>query len=88
MTRRERHIRILDNFGGLRSASGSRRVGAKLDHLLYRHGLKLLTDEAVEMLASAVWNSYRRTQRMNREYRESLRARDERAERPAGHGNA
>jgi hypothetical protein len=65
MTRRDRHVRILHNFGGLRSLTGSRTVAAQLDHLLYQYGLELLTDEAVEILTRAVWRSHRRAQRMN-----------------------
>jgi hypothetical protein len=69
MNRRDRHVRILHNFGGLRSLTGSRTVAAELDHLLYQHGLALLTDEAVEMLTRAVWRSHRRTQCMNAQNR-------------------
>lgn len=71
MTRRERHIRILDNFGGLR---GSHRVKREFDRLLSIHGLDLLTDEAVEMLAARTVSSHRFSQRINRENRERARA--------------
>lgn len=69
MNRRERHIRILDNFGGLRSPSGSRAVQWELDSLFARHGLALLTDEAIEMLVRRLLASRQRQQRMNAENR-------------------
>jgi hypothetical protein len=69
MTRRQRHLRILDNFGGLRGLTGSHRVKWEFDRLISIHGLDLLTDEAVEMLASRTVSSHRFTQRINRENR-------------------
>lgn len=69
MTRRQRHIRILDNFGGLESRSGCRRVKTELDHLLQTKGLNLFTDEAIELLASRTVASHRLSQRFIRENR-------------------
>jgi hypothetical protein len=69
MTRRQRHIRILDNFGGLAGLTGNRRVKWELDRLLSIHGLDLFTDEAIEMLASRTVSSHRFAQRINRENR-------------------
>jgi hypothetical protein len=69
VTRRERHIRIIDNFGGLESRSGCRTVKFEFDRLLCVHGLSLFTDEAVEMLASRVVASHRFSQKLNRENR-------------------
>jgi hypothetical protein len=67
VTRRQRHIRILDNFGGLKSLSGCRTVKFEFDRLLSVHGLELFTDEAVELLASRVVASHRFSQKLNRE---------------------
>jgi len=69
MTRRDRLVRILENFGNLQH----RNVKWELDRLLVRHGLSLFTDEAIEMLTRAVVRDWKRTQRMNRENRK-LRA--------------
>src|ERR1700678_2483627 len=44
MTRRQRPLRILDNFGGLRGLTGCHRVKWEFDRLLSLHGLDLLTD--------------------------------------------
>jgi hypothetical protein len=75
MNRRARHIHIIDNFGGLESRSGCRTVKFEFDRLLSVHGLDLLTDEAVEMLASRVVASYRFSQKLNRENRARKAAR-------------
>jgi hypothetical protein len=69
MTRRERHIRILDNFDGLRMVTGCRIVRSELDRLITRHGFELFTDKAIEMLTAATVRDWKRTQRMNRENR-------------------
>jgi hypothetical protein len=65
MTRRDRLVRILENFGNFQH----RNVKWEFDRLLVRHGLSLFTDEAIEMLTAAVVRDWKRTQRMNRENR-------------------
>ncbi len=65
MTRRQRLLNILENFGGLQHRS----VKWELDRLLAKHGFELLTDDAIENLTTLVVRDWRRTQRMNRENR-------------------
>ena len=61
MTRRERHLRILENFG---------RVGKyDRDRELSRLGYRAFTDEAIEALTKATVDGHRRSQRMNAENR-------------------
>lgn len=61
MTRRERHLRILESFG---------RVG-KLDRdwVLQRLGFAAFTDEAIEAITRATVDGHRRSQKMNAENR-------------------
>lgn len=68
MTRRERHIRILDNMG-------ERRVKWELEGLLVRNGLSLFSDEAIEVLATRCWRSLRDERRRNAENRKLFAAR-------------
>lgn len=58
MTRRERHLRIINDFD-------EKSVRWAMQRLKARHGFDLLTDEAVELLARQVLSDYRRTQEMN-----------------------
>lgn len=69
MTRRQRHVRTIEN-------TTDRRVQWELDALLARHGLTLFTDEAIKMLATAVVQSYRLEQKMHAENRKIIVARD------------
>lgn len=70
MTRRERLLSILDNFGGL----NDRSVKWELDCMLTkRNAFDLFTDDAIEMLTAAVIKSWRYQRRLNRENRK-LRA--------------
>lgn len=69
MTRRQRHIRILDNFG-------ERRVQWELDRLLARNGLALFTDEAIEALATAVVHQRHSERKMHADNRKIIAARD------------
>jgi len=76
MTRRDRLIRILDNFGDLRGVSviGSHCwIAPELDRLMRRHRYDLFTDDAIEMLAWAVIKDWRNVRRMNQQNRK-LRA--------------
>ena len=69
MTRRQRCIRILHNFGGLESRNGYHTVKHEFDRLLHFYGLSLLNDEAVELLVSRVIVSHRFSQKLARENR-------------------
>ena len=62
MTRRERHLRIIADFG-------RDRARYHLAEVLARHGLSLLTDEGVEILTRSIVTSHRLQQRYNRENR-------------------
>lgn len=62
MTRRERHIRIIDSFG-------HDRERYHLASVLARHGLSVLTDDGVEKLAKAIVTGHKLQQRYNRENR-------------------
>lgn len=62
MTRRERHIRIIDSF-----PSQDRRFHQ--NQLLARLDLAALTDEAVETLASTMVSSFKWQQRENAKQR-------------------
>ena len=64
MTRRDRHIRFLDNFGGL---NGIRAT--ELDSFIARHGLAVFTDEAIAKLAAHKVADWRFTRRLNRRNR-------------------
>lgn len=64
MTRRERHERIIENFG-LDSQSG-RYYRMRL---LARRGLAAFNDEAIRELATMLVDSRARQQRMNEENR-------------------
>lgn len=68
MNRRERHISIIDNFGGLNRYSGQ-EVQWGLDALFIKHGLALLTDEAIEMLVRRLLASRRYQNKINAENR-------------------
>jgi hypothetical protein len=67
MTRRERHLRIIENFG-------QDRARYHLSVMLARHGLSLLNDEGVEKVARSLVTGHKTQQRYNREAR-ALRAR-------------
>lgn len=68
MTRRQRHERIIENFGGLTG-----RVGRfHLQGVMARLGVAALTDAAAETLTAEIVSSHRRQQRYNREHRERL----------------
>ena len=71
MTTRERRLRLLSRFDGLRPGN---RVSRELADLLAIHGLALLTDDAIDRLATAVAGSYRFSQKLNRENRARRRA--------------
>lgn len=62
MTRRQRHLRIIESFG-------RDRERYHLAEILTRHGLSILTDEGAELLARSIVTSHRRQQRYNRENR-------------------
>lgn len=62
MTRRERHLRIIESFG-----RDCERY--HLANVLARHGLSILTDEGVEKLTQAIVSGHKRQQRYNRENR-------------------
>lgn len=62
MTRRQRHLRIIENFG-------RDRERYHLAEVLARQGLSILNDEGVEKLALSIVSSHRRQQRYNRESR-------------------
>ena len=64
MTRRQRHLNILANFGGLRGIPMRH-----LDHIIAVHGLKLFTDEAIELLTKHTVANWRHQQRINAENR-------------------
>ena len=65
MTRRERLLRIIENFGGTRNHI----VHFHLKAVIARMGLDALTDEAIEALTHEIVSSHRRQQRYNRENR-------------------
>lgn len=67
MTRRDRHVRILENFG-------SDRVRYHRDTIMARLGLSAFTDEAIDAIARHTVSSHRRQQRYNRENRERITA--------------
>lgn len=69
MTRRERHERIIENFGGMTGTAGR----FHLQGILARLGLAALTDDAIEKLTSEIVSSRKRQQRYNREHRERLK---------------
>ena len=62
MNRRQRHARIIDNFG-------RDRERYHLADVLARHGRTILTDEGLELLARSIVTSHRRQQHYNREHR-------------------
>lgn len=62
MTRRERHLRIIESFG-------RDRERYHLADVLARHGLSLLTDEGIEKLTQSIVRSHKLQQRYNREAR-------------------
>lgn len=62
MTRRERHLRIIENFG-------SRSQHQALDRLLARKGLTILSDDGVEQLVRLTlsdWQHHKRCIEHNR----------------------
>ncbi len=67
MERRERHLRILENFGSERTRFHREQIVARL-------GMSAFTDEAVEAIARHLLHSHRQQQRFNREWREKRRA--------------
>jgi hypothetical protein len=68
MTRRQRHLNIIANFGGL----DAKTVNHHLHDVMARRGLAALTDEAVEDLTYRIVSGAKRQRRYNREYRERL----------------
>lgn len=66
MTRRERHLRILESFGMDRVRGGLRSIST--DRLI-----ALLSDEGIEQLTRTIVSDHRRQQRYNREAREIAR---------------
>ena len=72
MTRRERHIRIIESWGNFRY---SHQVRFCFQELMSRRGLAALTDEAVRELATDLVVSQRRHNRMNAENRKRAAAR-------------
>jgi len=75
MTRRERHINIIDNFGVFgRRRYNIQAVHWELNDLLINHGLALLTDEAIEMLARRLLASRGQENKINAEYARLLAA--------------
>lgn len=68
MTRRERHLAIINNFG-----RESRRW--EFDSLMERLGTDALTDEAVEDFAASLVRSARRRAKMNAANRAIVAAR-------------
>lgn len=65
MTRRDRLIRIVEWFD-------ERRRRWEFEGLIARHGLSVLTDEAMEEYARACIASYKFSQKLNRENRARL----------------
>lgn len=65
LTRRQRMLNIIENFGGIRS----NRVQFHLDGLMAKEGLGALTDSAVENLAERIVSGHRHQQKLNRENR-------------------
>lgn len=66
MTRRERHLKIIAGFP-------DRDSRFHLQQLIYRHGLKALTDEAVEELTRTIVSSFKHEQRLHAENRARTR---------------
>lgn len=62
MTRRERHLRIIESFGRDREGYHTAKV-------LARHGTDVLTDEGVEKVAQSLVSGHKLQQRYNREAR-------------------
>lgn len=62
MTRRERHLRIIESFGRDRGRY-------HLTEIIARHGLSVLTNEGVELLTRSIVDSHKLQQRYNRENR-------------------
>lgn len=62
MTRRQRHLRIVESFG-------RDRERYHLADVLAKHGLSILTDEGIELLTRSIVNSHKVQQRYNREAR-------------------
>lgn len=69
MTPRQRHERIIRNFGHFRY---EKRVRYHLDCLLTDCGISVLSDEATRDLAERLVRSHRSQQRMNAENRKRL----------------
>lgn len=67
MTRRERHVRIIENFG-LESQSGR----YYRDRLLARRGLAVFNDEAIRELARLLVSGQARQNKYNQENRERI----------------
>jgi len=69
MTRRERHVRIIESWLGTSHPMTSSYVRQFVNDLLYRHGLDALTDAATEELAADLVRAKRRQAKMNIENR-------------------
>lgn len=67
MTRRERHLRIIESFG-------RDRERYHLANVIAHHGLSILTDDGIEKLTTSIVKSHKLQQRYNREAR-AIRAR-------------
>ena len=68
MTRRDRLLRIIDNFGGV-GPYGHPSAKHGFQRTLAKHGLSLFTDEAIELIVREIVRDWKRTKRMNRENR-------------------
>lgn len=66
MTRRERHLRIIESWGDLRT---SKSVRFEFDGLLAKLGMSALTDAAVRELATRLVRARSHQNRMNAENR-------------------
>jgi hypothetical protein len=62
MTRRERHLRIIESFG-------RDRERYHLAEILARHGLTLFTDEGIQKLTQSIVRSHKLQQKFNRDNR-------------------
>jgi hypothetical protein len=67
VTRRERHLRIIENFG-------RDRERYHLAQVIARHGLTVLTDAGVEKVARSLVSGHKLQQRYNREARAKVRS--------------
>ena len=66
MTRRERHLRIIENFG-------RDRERYHLTQVIARYGLTILTDDGVKKVALSLVSGHKLQQRYNRESRAKVK---------------